>query len=170
MDQNILPFDSSKVEIQFVYHIENDFSEYTYLGSLILGELRKRFRYTLGPKTTIFDGKDWFLSDERTNQVLIEGGNESSIMSIPVWVNSDSIKTLQRYPAESEFEWILDLPEVSDNVIVSFSKMDTSLEQIIFGYELSEVRITDIVLTIPDSTSGWFSVDTTGKTVLDLRE
>ncbi|NQU66481.1 MAG: hypothetical protein HQ510_00925 [Candidatus Marinimicrobia bacterium] len=169
-DHYLTPLDSTQISVQFLYRVVNDFSEYNLPGSLIVGENRSKFRYTLGPKTTLFDGTDWLLFDDRTNQVIIESGNGRPMMMIPQWVVPDSVKTLNRSPGSSPMECMIYLPEVSDSVIVQFSQADSSLEKITFKYEMSEVWITDILLTVPDRDTDWFFMDTTGKYILDLRE
>ena len=170
VDHSLSPLDSTSMVVYFTYHVVNDFSDYAVPGTLIVHRDRIRFRYTLGPKTTLFDGTDWLLFDERTNQILIENRVRQPVMKIPEWMVPDSLKAVNRTSLGSPADFLLHIPEVSDSVTVRFSQTDSSLEKITFNYQLSEIRITDIRLGIPDPAVFWFMIDTTGKYILDLRE
>ena len=62
-------------------------------GKIIVGK-KKNFRFEMGPRTVVSDGKVWKSYDARTNQILIQDPDKQLEKSIFAWVKYKNIKVL----------------------------------------------------------------------------
>ena len=62
-------------------------------GKITIGK-KKQFRFELGPRTVVSDGKVWKSYDERTDQIFIQKPDKQLVKSLFSWVKYKRIKAL----------------------------------------------------------------------------
>ena len=73
-----------------IIHIQNDS---LMSGKIIIGE-NKQFRFEMGSRTVVSDGKVWKSYDERTDQIFLQDPDKQLEKSLFSWVNLKKMKTL----------------------------------------------------------------------------
>ena len=73
-----------------IYNIQNDS---IISGKITIGN-KKQFRFEMGPRTVVSDGKVWSSYDERTNQILLQEPDRQLEKSIFSWIKYKRIKAL----------------------------------------------------------------------------
>ena len=170
LDDQLLFSDTTGIRLEFNYNIISEYSEYQMPGLFLLSDNKEKFIYQLGPKTTINDGATWYVIDERTDQVIIQYPEVNLLSNLKNWFEPDTLRSSIYNQGNSKFEYILHVPEFSDNVKISFSDLDTSLQSIKFNYQLSEIIISEINVQSLPTHDSLFIPDTTDMFILDIRE
>ena len=92
--------DILKQEIKSVsFHLTFDSEIYsTWNDSIISGKItvgkKKQFRFEMGPRTVVSDGKVWKSYDERTNQIFIQEPDKKLEKALFSWVKVNKLKAL----------------------------------------------------------------------------
>ena len=92
---DILKYDIKSVTFHLTYDSEiyQTFKDSIISGKIIVGK-KKQFRFEMGPRTVVSDGKVWKSYDIRTNQLFIQDPDKQLEKSLFSWVKYKRIKAL----------------------------------------------------------------------------
>jgi len=93
--KNILREDIKSVSFQLKIETQYNSGQNDTLifGKITVGK-KKKFRFEIGPRTVVSDGKVWKSYDSRTNQIFIQESDKKLEKSLLSWVKLKKIKAL----------------------------------------------------------------------------
>ena len=147
--------DILKQDIKSVsFHLTFDSEIYsTWNDSIISGKItvgkNKQFRFEMGPRTVVSDGKVWKSYDERTDQIFIQQPDKKLEKSLFSWVKLKKIKALP-VKLESDGGYRLKLLGKENDVRAYFNPGSNKLESIIIIQSDMKSEISKITLAIED--------------------
>ena len=93
--KNILKEDIKSVSFQIKIETQyySDQNDTLIFGKITVGK-KNEFRFEIGPRTVVSDGKVWKSYDSRTNQIFIQESDKKLEKSLFSWVKLKKIKAL----------------------------------------------------------------------------
>ena len=123
----------------------------TWNDSIISGKItvgnNKQFRFEMGPRTVVSDGKVWKSYDERTDQIFIQQPDKKMEKSLFAWVKLKKIKALP-IKLEPDGGYRLKLVGKENDVRVYFNPGSNELESIVIIQSDMRSEISKIILAI----------------------
>ena len=120
---------SVSFHLTFDSEIYNTWNDSIISGKITVGK-KKKFRFEMGPRTVVSDGKVWKSYDERTNQIFIQEPDKKLEKSLFSWVKLKKIKALPD-KLESDGGYRLKLLGKENDVRVYFNPGSNELESIV---------------------------------------
>jgi len=117
-------------------------------GKIIVGE-KKQFRFEMGPRTVISDGKVWKSYDGRTDQIFIQDPDQQLEKYLFSWVKLKKIKVLP-VKLEPDGGYRLQLLGKENDVRAYFNPGSNELESIVIIQSDMRSEISKITLAIED--------------------
>ena len=164
--------DILKQDIKSVsFHLTFDSEIYsTWIDSIISGKItvgkNKQFRFEMGPRTVVSDGKVWKSYDERTDQIFIQQPDKKLEKSLFSWVKLKKIKALP-IKLEPDGGYRLKLLGKENDVRAYFNPGSNTLESIVIIQNDMRSEISTISLDIEDIIN--LDIGTQHSTSFDLR-
>ena len=123
----------------------------TWNDSIISGKItvgkKKQFRFEMGPRTVVSDGKVWKSYDERTDQIFIQQPDKKLEKSLFSWVKLNKIKALP-VKLEPDGGYRLKLLGKENDVRAYFNPGSNELESIVIIQSDMRSEISKIILAI----------------------
>ena len=147
--------DILKQDIKSVsFHLTFDYEIYsTWNDSIISGKItvgkKKQFRFEMGPRTVVSDGKVWKSYDERTDQIFIQQPDKKLEKSLFSWVKLKKIKALP-VKLEPDGGYRLKLLGKENDVRAYFNPGSNELESIVIIQSDMRSEISKITLAIEE--------------------
>ena len=129
-----------KIETQY-YSGQND----TIISGKITVGKKNKFRFEIGPRTVVSDGKVWKSYDSRTNQIFIQEPDKQLEKSLFSWVK---IKKIQALPVKQKKDggYQIKLLGKGNDVRAYFSPDFKTLKSIVFIQHDTKSKISQITL------------------------
>ena len=132
----------SKIEAQY-YSGQND----TLISGKITVGKKNNFRFEIGPRTVVSDGKVWKSYDSRTNQIFIQEPDKQLEKSLFSWVKIKKIKALS-IKQKKDGGYQIKLLGKKNDVRAYFSPNTNNLKSIVIiqsemSSELSHIFLTE---------------------------
>ena len=118
-------------------------------GKITIGK-KKQFRFELGPRTVVSDGKVWKSYDERTDQIFIQEPDKQLEKSLFSWVKLKKIKTLP-IKLEPDGGYRITLFGRGNDVRIYFNKDSNELDSIVIINRDIKSELSKITLTIEET-------------------
>ena len=139
--------------VSFQLTINSEFytgqDESTMSGKITLGN-NKQFRFDMGSRTVVSDGKVWKSYDERTDQIFIQEPDKQLEKSLFSWVKLKKIKALP-VTLESDGGYRIKLLGNKNDVRAYFNSDTNVLNSIVITQSETRSEISNIILNIKDS-------------------
>jgi len=135
-------------------------------GRITIGK-GKKFRYEMGPRTVVSDGKVWKSYDMRTNQIFIQNPDKRLEKILFSWIK---IKKLKALPVKKISDGIykIKLPGRSNDVMSYFNISSHALDSIVMiPHNGFRTKIFNIALSIADSV--FLDIGTNFSEIFDMR-
>ena len=163
----ILKQDIKSVSFQLTVNSEFNAgqNESTMSGKIVVGE-NKKFRFEMGSRTVVSDGKVWKSYDERTDQIFIQEPDKQLEKSLFSWVKLKKIKTLP-ITLESDGGYRINLLGKKNDVRAYFNSDTIELKSIVITQSETKSEISNIILNIEDSLN--LDIGRESSSVFDLR-
>ena len=163
----ILKQDIKSVSFQLTVNSEFNAgqNESTMSGKIVVGE-NKKFRFEMGSRTVVSDGKVWKSYDERTDQIFIQEPDKQLEKSLFSWVKLKKIKTLP-VTLESDGGYRINLLGKKNDVRAYFNSDTIELKSIVITQSETKSVISNIILNIEDSLN--LDIGRKSSTIFDLR-
>ena len=147
----ILKQDIKSVSFQLTVNSEFNAgqNESTMSGKIVVGE-NKKFRFDMGSRTVVSDGKVWKSYDERTDQIFIQKPDKQLEKSLFSWVKLKKIKALP-VTLESDGGYRIKLLGKKNDVRAYFNSDTNVLNSIVITQSETRSEISNIILNIEDS-------------------
>ena len=147
----ILKQDIKSVSFQLTVNSEFNAgqNESTMSGKIVVGE-NKKFRFEMGSRTVVSDGKVWKSYDERTDQIFIQEPDKQLEKSLFSWVKLKKIKALP-VTLESDGGYRIKLLGKKNDVRAYFNSDTNVLNSIVIIQSEIRSEISNIILNIEDS-------------------
>ena len=148
--KDILKQDIKSVSFYLTFdsEIDNTWNDSIISGKITVGT-KKQFRFEMGPRTVVSDGKVWKSYDERTDQIFIQQPDKKLEKSLFSWVKLKKIKALP-VKLESDVGYRLKLLGKENDVRAYFNPGSNQLESIIIIQSDMKSEISKITLAIED--------------------
>ena len=140
-------------------------NENTMSGKIVVGE-NKKFRFEMGSRTVVSDGKVWKSYDERTDQIFIQKPDKQLEKSLFSWVKLKKIKALP-VTLESDGGYRIKLLGEKNDVRAYFNSDTNVLNSIVIRQSETRSEISNIILNIEDSLN--LDIGRESSSVFDLR-
>ena len=147
--------DILKQDIKSVsFHLTLDSEIYsTWNDSIISGKItvgkNNQFRFEMGPRTVVSDGKVWKSYDERTDQIFIQQPDKKLEKSLFSWVKLKKIKALP-VKLEPDGGYRLKLLGKENDVRAYFNPGSNELESIVIIQSDMRSEVSKIIVAIED--------------------
>ena len=155
--------------VSFQLTVNSEFNagqnESTMSGKIVVGE-NKKFRFDMGSRTVVSDGKVWKSYDERTDQIFIQKPDKQLEKSLFSWVKLKKIKTLP-ITLESDGGYRINLLGKKNDVRAYFNSDTIELKSIVITQSETMSEISNIILNIEDSLN--LDIGRKSSTIFDLR-
>ena len=163
----ILKQDIKSVSFQLTVNSEFNAgqNESTMSGKIVVGE-NKKFRFEMGSRTVVSDGKVWKSYDERTDQIFIQKPDKQLEKSLFSWVKLKKIKALP-VTLESDGGYRIKLLGEKNDVRAYFNSDTNVLNSIVIRQSETRSEISNIILNIEDSLN--IDIGRESSTTFDLR-
>ena len=93
-NKNVIKKKFKSVSFQITFESSFDSKEEKILvGKIIVGQ-KKQFRFEMGPRTVVSDGKLWRSYDKRTDQIFIQEPDKKLERALFSWVKVNKLKAL----------------------------------------------------------------------------
>ena len=139
--------------VSFQLTINSEFytgqDESTMSGKITLGN-NKQFRFDMGSRTVVSNGKVWKSYDERTDQIFIQEPDKQLEKSLFSWVKLKKIKALP-VTLESDGGYRIKLLGNKNDVRAYFNSDTNVLNSIVITQSETRSEISNIILNIKDS-------------------
>ncbi len=139
--------------VSFQLTINSEFytgqNESTMSGKIVVGE-NKKFRFEMGSRTVVSDGKVWKSYDERTDQIFIQEPDKQLEKSLFSWVKLKKLKALP-VTLESDGGYRIRLLGKKNDVRAYFNSDTNVLNSIVITQSETRSEISNIILNIEDS-------------------
>ena len=147
----ILKQDIKSVSFQLTVNSEFNAgqNESTMSGKIVVGE-NKKFRFDMGSRTVVSDGKVWKSYDERTDQIFIQKPDKQLEKSLFSWVKLKKIKALP-VTLESDGGYRINLLGKKNDVRAYFNSDTNVLNSIVIKQSETWSEISNIILNVEDS-------------------
>ena len=135
-------------------------------GNIIVGE-NKKFRYEMGPRVVISDGKVWKSYDARTDQIFIQKPDKKLEKILFSWIK---VKKLKALPIKKIDKGIykIKLPGKNNDIISYFNIATNHLDSLVTSSQNGfRAKIFNINLSVADSVL--LNIGTSSSQVFDLR-
>jgi len=139
---------SVSFHLTFDAEIYNTWNDSIISGKITVGK-KKQFRFEMGPRTVVSDGKVWKSYDERTDQIFIQKPDKQLEKSLFSWVKLKKIKALP-VKLESDGGYRLKLLGKENDVRAYFNPGSNELESIVIIQSDMKSEISTITLAIED--------------------
>tara|TARA_B100001013_G_scaffold339164_1_gene260880 strand:- start:204 stop:773 length:570 start_codon:yes stop_codon:yes gene_type:complete len=126
-----------------------DQNQSTMSGKITVGN-NKQFRFDMGSRTVVSDGKVWKSYDERTDQIFIQEPDKQLEKSLFSWVKLKKIKALP-VTLESDGGYRIKLLGNKNDVRAYFNSDTNVLNSIVITQSETRSEISNIILNIEDS-------------------
>ena len=150
-NEEIINQKNKSVSFQIVIDSNMDVGKNKILnGNIVVGE-KKQFRFNIGPRTVVSDGKIWKSYDSRTDQIFIQKPDKKMEQALFSWTN---IKKLRRIPIEmkSDGSYRLKFFGIKNDVRAFFSSNSNLLDSILISSKNGfHSKIFDIRMSITDT-------------------
>ena len=140
-------------------------NESTMYGKITVGK-NKQFRFEMGSRTVVSDGKVWKSHDERTDQIFIQEPDKQLEKSLFSWVKLKKIKALP-VTLESDGGYRIKLLGKKNDVRAYFNSDTNVLNSIVITQSETRSEISNIILNIEDSLN--LDIGRESSSVFDLR-
>ena len=155
--------------VSFQLTVNSEFNagqnESTMSGKIVVGE-NKQFRFDMGSRTVVSDGKVWKSYDERTDQIFIQEPDKQLEKSLFSWVKLKKIKALP-VTLESDGGYRIKLLGKKNDVRAYFNSDTNVLNSIIITQSETRSEISNIILNFEDSLN--IDIGRKSSTTFDLR-
>ena len=163
----ILKQDIKSVSFQLTVNSEfyTGQNESTMSGKITVGN-NKQFRFDMGSRTVVSDGKVWKSYDERTDQIFIQEPDKQLEKYLFSWVKFNKIKALP-VTLESDGGYRITLLGKKNDVRAYFNSDTNVLNSIVIIQSEIRSEISNIILNIEDSLN--LDIGRESSSVFDLR-
>ena len=134
-------------------------------GKIIVGE-KKQFRFEMGPRTVVSDGRVWKSYDERTDQIFIQEPDKQLEKSLFSWVKLKKIKALP-VTLESDGGYRIKLLGEKNDLRAYFNSDTNVIDSIVITQSETRSEISNIILNIEDSLN--LDIGRASSSAFDLR-
>ncbi len=147
---DILKQDIKSVSFHLIFDSEiyNTWNDSIISGKITVGK-KKQFRFEMGPRTVVSDGKVWKSYDERTDQIFIQKPDKQLEKSLFSWVKLKKIKALP-VKLEPDGGYRLKLLGKENDVRAYFNPSSNELESIVIIQSDMRSEVSEIILSIED--------------------
>ena len=140
---------SVSFHLTFDSEIYNTLNDSIISGKITVGK-KKQFRFEMGSRTVVSDGKVWKSYDERTDQIFIQEPDKQIEKSLFSWVKLKKIKALP-VTLESDGGYRIKLLGQKNDVRAYFNSDTNVLNSIVITQSETRSEISKIILNIEDS-------------------
>ena len=139
---------SVSFHLTFDSEIYNTWNDSIISGKITVGK-NKQFRFEMGPRTVVSDGRVWKSYDERTDQIFIQEPDKKLEKSLFSWVKLKKIRALP-VQLESDGGYRLKLLGKENDVRAYFNPGSNELESIVIIQSDIRSEVSEIILSIED--------------------
>ena len=149
--EDILKQDIKSVSFHLTFDSEiyNTWNDSIISGKITVGK-NKQFRFEMGPRTVVSDGRVWKSYDERTDQIFIQQPDKKLEKSLFSWVKLKKIKALP-IKLEPDGGYRITLLGKGNDVRVYFNPDSNELESIVIINGDIKSEISKITLAIEET-------------------
>ena len=155
--------------VSFQLNVNSEFyagkHDSTMLGKITVGK-KKQFRFEMGYRTVVSNGKVWKSYDERTDQIFIQEPDKQLEKSLFSWVKLRKIKSMP-LKLESDGGYRITLLGKENNVRAYFNPGSNKLESVVIFQSDIKSEISNITLAIEDTLN--LEIGRESSTSFDLR-
>jgi len=146
--EDILKQDIKSVSFHFTFDSEifSTWNDSIISGKITVGK-NNQFRFEMGPRTVVSDGKVWKSYDERTDQIFIQQPDKKLEKSLFSWVKLKKIKALP-IKLEPDGGYRLKLLGKENDVRAYFNPGSNELESIVIIQSDMRSEVSNIILSI----------------------
>lgn len=145
-----------------IYDFQNDS---VITGKITVGK-KKQFRFEMGSRTVVSDGKVWKSYDARTDQIFLQEPDKRIEKSMLSWVKLKKIKALP-VKLESDGGYSINFLGNENDIRAYFNPVSNELKSIVIIQSDMKSEISNITLTIAESVN--LEIGRNNSSIFDLR-